>query len=333
MSMIQLSTQMVRAAQSLPYLSLLTLVSRLPLPLGHRVARAIGRMLCAVDGARRDRSTTTLASRLEIDRAHAEQITRRSFELMCCDDLDSWLVPRLSKESVGRLISFEGLHYLDAALARGKGVVLYSGHIWGSRLCIVGLGLLGYRIVRVRRNRRHQRNEHARGWLQRHEAGKSHAFDRQHFDRYRGFATNKARYKRTFETKLGGRIVGSLEPGGSVQTGLMCVGALRKNEIVALRPDLLLQRNAKPGDLDVSFLNGEEKFRVGGAQIARAAGAPLLSVWVHRPAELLPSRCVIGSPIEVNGDLRAAVEAQAARMEAEVRQDPASWSAWLLRPA
>jgi lauroyl/myristoyl acyltransferase len=329
--MFRLSTHMVSYVQSLPYLSFLTLVSLLPLALGYRVARAVGRVLCALDGARRKASAASLAARLGIDRAEAERITRRSFELMCCDDLEGWLVPRLGKESIGRLISFEGLDHLDAALARGKGAVLYSGHIWGSRLCIVGLALLGYRVVRVRRNRRYQGQGHERGWLRRHESGKGDAFQRRPFDRYRGFATNKARYRRTFETKLGGRSVGSVEPGRSVETGLMCVSALRKNEIVVLKPDLLFRKNTRPGDLDVNFLNGEETFRTGGALIARAAGAPLLSVWVHRPADLLPSRCVIGPPVEVHGDVRVAVEAQAAQMEAHAREDPASLCAWLCR--
>jgi len=329
--MFRLSTHMVRYAQSLPYLSFLTLVSLLPLPLGYRVARAMGRVLCGLDSARRNASTAAVAARLGVDRVQAERITLRSFELMCCEDLEGWLVPRLTKESVGRLISFEGLEHLDAALAHGKGAVLYSGHIWGSRLCIVGLGLLGYRLVRVRRNRRPQPRGHLRSSLRRQEPAKRDTVDRQPFDRYRGFAANKARYRRTFETKLGGRIVGSVEPGGSMETGLMCVSALRNNEIVALRPDLLLRSNSRPGDLDVSFLNGREPFRPGGALMARAAGAPLLSIWLHRSADLRPSRCVIGPPVEVAGDVRAAVEAQAARIEAEVRQDPACWSAWLIR--
>lgn len=329
--MFRLSTHMLRYAQRLPYFSFLTLVSLLPLPLGYRLAGAMGRLLCGLDSARRNASTAAIAARLGIDRMRAERITRRSFELMCCEDLEGWLAPRLSKESVGRLFSFEGLEHLDEALASGKGAVLYSGHIWGSRLCIVGLGLLGYRVVRVRRNRRHPQQGRARSWLRRGEPAKRDTVDRRPFDRYRGFAANKARYRKQFETRLGGRIVGSVEAGGSIETGLMCVRALRTNEIVALRPDLLLRSNSKPGDLDVSFLNDKEPFRPGGALMARAAGAPLLSVWLHRSADLLPSRCVIGPPLEVTGDIRAAVEAQAAQIEADVRQDPACWSAWLIR--
>jgi lauroyl/myristoyl acyltransferase len=322
--MFRVSTGVVRYAQSLAYLSFLTLLSLLPLPLAYRVARGMGRVVCALDVARRKASTAALASRLGIDRPQAERIARRSFELMCCDDLEGWLVPRVSKELVGRLIRFEGLDHLDAALGRGKGAVLYSGHIWGTRLCVVGLALLGYRVVRVRRSRRHQ----LRG-----EGGNPGPVRRWLFDRYRGVAYNKARYRKTYETKLGGRILGSVDHDGSMVTGLLCVGALRKNEIVVLRPDLLFRDNTRPGDVDVTFLNGVETFRPSGALVARAVGAPLLSVWVHRPAGLLPSRCVIGPPVEVVGDIRVAVEAQAARMEAEVRRDPASWTAWLMRSA
>jgi len=141
------------------------------------------------------------------------------------------------------------------------------------------------------------------------------------------------RYRKTFEDKLGGRILTSVEQDGSTALGPLCVNALRKNEIIVLKPDVLSLRKTRAGDLDVSFLNGEQRFRPGGALIARAAGAPLLSVSIHRPLDFLPTRCVIGPPVEVAGDIRAVVEAQATRMEAEVRQDPACWSAWLVRSA
>ena len=303
----RLSTRVARYCRSVAYVVLLALVSLLPLPLAYRAARWIGRMMCALDATRRNASTAAIGARLGIDCAQAERITRRSFELRCCDDLESWLVPRLSKESLGWLIRFEGLDHLDAAMARGKGAVLYSGHMWGSRLGIIGLGLLGYRVVMVRRGRvAGKRVVAGRRWL---------------FDRYR----------RTFETKLSGRILGSADGDSNTAMGPSAVSALRKNEIVSLKPDILLPQIWRPGDLEVSFLNGEETFRAGGALLARAADAPLLSYWVRRPASLLPSRCVIGPPVKVAGDVRVTVEDQAARMEAELRQDPACWSAWLLR--
>lgn len=302
--MFRLSTRVLRYAQSLAYVSVLALLSLLPLRLAYRVARGMSRVWCALDVTRRKATTAALAARLQIDRAQAEPITRRSFELMCCDDLESWLIPRLSRASVGRLICFEGLGHLDAALARGRGAVLYSGHIWGSRLCIVGLGLLGYRIAVVRLRLNVGSRDPVRRWL---------------FDRYR----------RTVETRLGLRILGSGGRDGRMAIGPLCVSALRRNEIVALKSDRLYKKNTRPGDLDVSFLDGEARFRPGGAVVARAAGAPLLSIWVHRPVDLLPSQCVIGPPVEAGGDVSVVVAAQAARIEAEVRHDPACLRAWL----
>jgi lauroyl/myristoyl acyltransferase len=63
--------------------------------------------------------------------------------------------------------------------------------------------------------------------------------------------------------------------------------------------------------------------------MAKVADAPLIPIWIRFPVDKLPGRCVIGPPLYVQGDVRTAVEAQAALMEAEVREDPACWTAWL----
>jgi len=109
----------------------------------------------------------------------------------------------------------------------------------------------------------------------------------------------------------------------------MCLSALRRNEIVALKPDVVSRKNVHAGDLELTFLNGPETFRPGGALMAKLADAPLIPIWIHLPMDQLPGRCVIGPPLYVQGDVRTAVQAQAALMEAEVRNDPACWSAWL----
>ncbi len=287
-------------------MSLLALLSLLPLPLAYRLARGVGRLRCVLDVKRRDACVDALVARLGVDRDEARRIARRSFELRSCEDLENWLVPRVRKDSIGRLIRFEGLEHLDAALARGRGVVLYSGHIWSTRLCIVGLGLLGYKVVTVRR-RRDFDDQPVQRWL---------------FDRYR----------RTVETGLEGRILASAGRDGSMAIGALCVNALRRNEIVALKPDRLFKKNMRPGDVEVHFLNGMARFRPGGVHLARSTGAALLSLWIHRPDDFLPGRCVIGPPIlDDGGDIRLAVEAQAAQMEANARLDPACLRPWLAR--
>ena len=300
------STLAVRYVQGAAHISLLALLSLLPLPLAYRLARGLGRLKCVLDVRRRDLCMDALVARLGIDRDEARRMARRAFELQSCENLENWLVPRVREDSIGRLIRFEGLEHLDAALARGKGVVLYSGHIWGTRLCIVGLGLLGYRMVTVRR-RRDFDDQPVHRWL---------------FDRYR----------RAVESGLGGRILAAVGRDGSMAIGALCVNALRRNEIVALKPDRLFKKTLRPGDIDVPFLNGMARFRPGGVLLARATGAALLSLWIHRPDDFLPGRCVIGPPIlDDGGDVRLVVEAQAAQMEAHVRLDPACLRPWLAR--
>ena len=42
---------------------------------------------------------------------------------------DSLRLPSLSREDVAALVEWEGLAHLDAALARGKGVLAVTGHV------------------------------------------------------------------------------------------------------------------------------------------------------------------------------------------------------------
>lgn len=290
---------------SLVYFSALMVVALLPPSLAYPLAAAFGRLLCAIDVVHRNARIDAVVSRVGLSRSEAARQVRRSFELMVCDDLECWLIPRLDRRGLERLIRFEGLEHLDAALALGKGAVLCSGHTWGSRLGMAGLAMLGYRLVL------------ARGWL---HAGPSMSHRRWLAERYR----------RNIEKRLNVRFLTPGEREDSLAVGPLCVSALRKNEIVAFKPDVLF-RSSGSGDVTLPFLNGTETFRPGGVLIARSCGSPVVSAHVHRPSRLFPGLLTL-RPLEVgHADVRSAVQAQAERLEDEIRKDPACWSAWSMR--
>ncbi len=55
----------------------------------------------------------------------------------------------LKKEDLGRLIKIKGLEHLDAALKKGKGVIIVSAHMGNWELGGVFMAILGYKIVGV----------------------------------------------------------------------------------------------------------------------------------------------------------------------------------------
>ncbi len=286
--------------RSLGYVATLALVSLLPRRLAYPLARRLGQLRYLAWGKQRERRVAYVELRLGLGRARAEAVVRRSFELGTAEDLEYWLIPRLTRANVGRVIRFEGLEHLDAALGRGRGAVLSCGHVKGSHLCVVGLGLLGYRITLLRADPSAWPRDRIRRWF-------------------------RGRYVRTIEKLPSCRLLYVDPSDRGLALGVQCVAALRRNEIVGLKPDLSF-RFQQPGDVDVTFLGEEVKFAVGGALAARASGAPLLHAHLHRSDGDGPVSCTLNPPEEASGDLAALVRRQAERLEADVLADPAAWN-------
>src|SRR5262249_34669714 len=85
-----------------------------------------------------------LVSALGLSPEVAERAAVRAAELEACDQLERRLSRRPKTDEIGRLMRFEGLGNLDAALANGKGAVLYSLHLWGKYTFLAALAGSGY---------------------------------------------------------------------------------------------------------------------------------------------------------------------------------------------
>ncbi len=64
---------------------------------------------------------------------------------------DALAFPRLSAESVGSAVQYEGLEHIRAAYARGRGVILFSAHYGHWELVALMQGYLGMRLALVAR--------------------------------------------------------------------------------------------------------------------------------------------------------------------------------------
>ena len=129
---------------------LTALVSSVPLWLGYRVADLLGEAHFRLFPARRHAALVNLAvilprstrgERLRIVRAMMRSYNRMMFEF--------FRLPHLGRGELLHAVQVEGREHLEAAVARGRGVVITSTHIGNWELAAVVLAHWGYRLHAV----------------------------------------------------------------------------------------------------------------------------------------------------------------------------------------
>ena len=75
-----------------------------------------------------------------------EEIARRIFKNFNEFLFEFFKIPVLDKDKMAGYFSFEGMENLNAALARGRGVILASAHVGNWEMAGAALALLGYKL-------------------------------------------------------------------------------------------------------------------------------------------------------------------------------------------
>jgi len=227
----------------------------------------------------------------------AERLAELAFECAACDELGDVLLPRIGRDNLGSYLEIRGLEHLHAALDGGRGAILYSGHVRGNMLFFAALGLLGLRpnIVSMP------------------VAADNTPVRRRAFDRRNA----------VLEQRMGCRFLfmGRGDFGLAARASI----ALRENGVVAFAID----HSHSGQTVDTEFLGRRARFPVGPLLVARAAGAPCLPFWLHRPPRRTPQVAEIGEPIEVSDDIEASLRQLVSPLETSIRRHPESWATWL----
>lgn len=272
------------------YRALERVAMALPERVGRGLFETLGRLAYRVMPGLRETVAANQARVLGLPPAHplVRRATREAFQLYARYWYDTFRVRALPDEEVVRRTRFEGLEHLEAALARGRGVVAVIPHTGNWDVAGRWLRIAGYRVVAVAEVLRPPRLTDL-------------------FVRHR--------------EALGMEIV-PLESGSGV--GRRLAGLLGENRIVALVAD----RDLTGRGIEVEMFGAPRRLPTGPATLAISAGAPLLVCssatteegWAFRvePLEVLRTG-------DLRTDVAAVTRAIAERFERQIAANPPDW--------
>jgi lauroyl/myristoyl acyltransferase len=113
--------------------------------------------------------------------------------------------------------------------------------------------------------------------------------------------------------------------GSDFAVAARAANALRRGEIVTVEID----HTHSERNLESTFLGRRARFPLGPLVLARSAGVPMVSFWLHRPKRYAPMIAELGEPIAVGDDVAASLRSCLEPLEASIRAHPESWSTWL----
>ena len=288
-------------ADSVVYPIIVMLTAFLPARLAYGVAIVRGDLLYRCDSDTRKEIEQLIQSAIEGKDLipSLESVTRAYFRNKSCSVVDGMRLLGDGK-ALSRLVEVRGLNYLDAAIAGGKGVVLFSSHsLAGSAYAL--LGAQGYPITMIGR------------WSSKGDINKPILFILSRLYRGRPVTNN---FRRPLVEKRSGDI------GVAVKAAIV----LRGNGIVGIAIDALVKAKDISRPVTVSFLNRRLLKAPGAVSLAQLTGAPLLMMLMHRKADSCHQVLEISPPMSVEGDTAEVFARCLGLVEADIRRHPAEYN-------
>jgi len=125
---------------------LIACLRHLPRRLAIGVMRVIGLLIYQLDRQGRKRTVNHLSMAFGHERSAAEirTLARQVYRHFATALADAMRLPVILRQGINRLITAQGLHHLDQAMAQGQGVLLITGHFGNWELLGAWLAQNGY---------------------------------------------------------------------------------------------------------------------------------------------------------------------------------------------
>ena len=245
-------------------------VERLSPRTGFSLLARIGRLHAALASRRGGRAERLMhaagrvAPGLSEDDRKAQMVA--AYETHYVNQLSIFVFPRLTRDNCRAILTIEGLDRLDAALAKGRGVVLPIGHFGPTQLPLTALGLLGYPMLQIG-----FQNDAGLSFVGRHVS---------------------FRLRKIYEGRIPAAIV---PPGPGTRLALE---HLRAGGVVMTTADNGPGQPAFGRHADFDFPGGTIHAPLGPARLALAAGAALCPAFLG-PGGNVPFCLTIEAPLEL----------------------------------
>ncbi|MDD5677971.1 MAG: lysophospholipid acyltransferase family protein [Kiritimatiellae bacterium] len=267
----------------------------LPFGLVYRLCGLLGRLEYALSGRRQtDRMRQNIERAFGCSPTKADAILRRNVENHAMNMMEFLKYPQVNPRNCSSLVVWEGREHLDAALTKGRGVVLCTAHFGAKQILQVALGHAGYRVNQI--------NYHLEG-------------DRLSFVQKNVAQRNRMR----IEARIPCRFISA---GRFLRAAFRCLHA---NEILIVAADGAGRKeNMDDSFHPFPFLGRTMLFPTNYVELARRTGAVLAPVFAIR--EQAHHRIVFFPPLDTEtGD---PVRQYIALLERHVRQYPHLWEFW-----
>lgn len=266
-------------------------------PLPFRALRPVGRLLPSLSPAR---------ARLMTDEYQRCGITPCVEQAWLCTwrvALEELVLGQHNEKTLDAFIRFEGIEHLDAARARGKGVVWVYPHAGPVMLMLAWLVAHGYPYTQYA----------ARGLAPKAVAD-AHPELLGH-NRWRQAVRDT---READEDRTGATFLTLDHPARELYR------TLGRNELVGIAFDGRIGTKWRP----YTFLGRRALLNPGPFRLAASTGAALVPCYTRYPADGGPAICEVGAPIsgtDVDADVRVLAWAESA-----IRRSPAEYGSWLL---
>lgn len=135
--------------QYVAYLALARLAPIVPPAAAYWVCDLIGDLLYSALPRRRRTVLRNLSIVVGGGVEKVQSLARDTFRQGVRYYYDTFRVPVLSDDDIGRLVNFERLELLDEVLANGKGAVIFTAHFGSPALVVQSIAARGHRITTV----------------------------------------------------------------------------------------------------------------------------------------------------------------------------------------